>query len=49
LRQRNNNTFAAGKPYTASSCLTPPGSEGSKGITVERRDVSSLPFFISGF
>jgi len=38
-------TFAAGKPYTTSSCITPPGSEESKGTVVERCDVSSLPFF----
>jgi hypothetical protein len=41
-------TFAPGKPYTTSSCITPPGSEESKGTVVERCDVSSLPFFYSG-
>ena len=43
---KKNVNFAAGKSYTTSSCLTPPGSEGSKGTMVERCDVSSLPFFI---
>ena len=30
----NNNLtiFAAGKSYTTSSCRTPPGPEGSKGM-----------------
>jgi hypothetical protein len=46
MRELNLAIFAAGKPYTTSSCITPPGPEGSKGTVVERCDVSSLPFFV---
>jgi len=35
-----------GKSYTTSSCLTPPGSEESKGTMVERCDIRGLPLFI---
>ena len=35
-----------GKSYTTSSCKTPPGPEGSKGIRLSGA-ISSLPFFIS--
>ena len=34
-----------GKSYTTSSCLTPPGSEESKGTMVERCDIRGLPYF----
>jgi len=39
--------FAPGKSYTTSSCLTPPGSEESKGTMVERCDIRGLPFFLN--
>ena len=37
--------FATGKSYTTSSQLTPPGSEESKGMMVERCDIRGLPIF----